>query len=93
MYALKVACLVIAAFMFSALAGRSNAQSIGYADAIGQVGMSCSRDIDKSCKKLNLGGGRISQCLEQNQTVSPACKATVTSLKVLLTTRAQARSR
>ena len=51
------------------------------------------KDIDKLCKKLNLGGGRITQCLEQNQaSVSPACKATITSLKVLLNTRAQART-
>jgi OmpA-OmpF porin, OOP family len=92
MHALKVACLAIAAFMFSALADRSNAQSIGYADAIGQVGRSCSGDIGKFCKGLNLGGGRISQCLEQNQAVSSACKATVTSLKVLLATRMQARA-
>jgi hypothetical protein len=61
MYALKMACLVVAAFVLSALAERSNAQSIGYADAIGQFGTSCSRDIDKFCKKLqliNIGLGR-----------------------------------
>src|SRR4051794_12749245 len=92
MVALRVACLVAAAFMFSALGGTSSAQTIGYADAIGHVGTSCGRDVDKFCKKLNLGGGRISQCHEQNQAVSPSCKATVTSLKVLLATRAQARA-
>ena len=40
-------------------AGRSDAQTFGYADAISQLATSCSKDIEKFCKKTNLGGGRM----------------------------------
>jgi outer membrane protein OmpA-like peptidoglycan-associated protein len=91
MSTLKVACAI--ALLGSALAGGANAQSIGYADAIDRFATSCAKDIEKFCKKLNLGGGRISQCLEQNQAgVSPACKTTMADLKAMLATRAAART-
>jgi outer membrane protein OmpA-like peptidoglycan-associated protein len=89
---LIVAYLVIAALLQTSV-GQANAQTIGYAQAIDRFGISCSKDIDKFCKKLNLGGGRVSQCLEQNRGgVSPTCKATITELTALITTRAQARA-
>jgi OOP family OmpA-OmpF porin len=89
---LTIACLAVAALLLPASSEPSGAQSIGYAQAIGQLGASCGKDIDKLCKKTNLGGGRVTQCLDQNRAaVSSGCKASVTEMAVLLSTRAQAR--
>ena len=90
---LKMTCLAVAALLLPASAIPSNAQSIGYAQAIDRLGVSCGKDIEKLCKKANLGGGRMTQCLDQNRAaVSSNCKASVTEMTVLLTTRAQARA-
>ena len=68
------------------------AQTIGYAEAIGRLSISCGKDIQQFCKKANLGGGRVQQCLDQNQAkVSAACRAASAEVKVLLQKRADAR--
>ena len=70
-----------------------SAQTIGYADVIGQLAVNCGKDIEKFCKKTNLGGGRMQQCLDQNQTgVSAGCKTTISELRVNLQKRAAART-
>ena len=73
-------------------AGISTAQTIGYAEAIDRLAASCGSDIAKYCKAVNLGGGRIQACLDQNQAkVSGQCKATIVELRSLLQKRAAAR--
>ena len=69
----------IAAILLWAAAGSASAQSIGYAQALDQLGATCGKDIDKFCKKVNLGGGRMTQCLGQNQAVSATCRASITA--------------
>ena len=86
-------CLALAAALLCAAAGPSSAQSIGYAGALQRLGSACGKDIAKSCPKVNLGGGRVMQCLEQNRaTVSSQCKASIADMQELLNTRAQARA-
>ena len=81
-----------AAFAFLP-AGPSAAQSIGYAEAVDRLAVSCTADIDKFCKKIGLGGGKIQQCLDQNAAgVSPGCKGTINELRNLVQARAQARA-
>ena len=41
------------------------AQTIGYAEAIGSFAVACGKDLNSYCKKENLGGGRVLQCLGQ----------------------------
>src|SRR3954469_14364786 len=70
------------------------AQSIGFAEAIDRLAAACSKDIQKHCKGVNLGGGRMMLCLDRNTTgVSAQCKAAGTAVTALLTTRADARRR
>jgi hypothetical protein len=70
---------------------RSNAQTIS-TPRLSTERRRCGKDIDKYCKKTNLGGGRVQQCLGQNQaSVSARCKATVTEVRDLLQKRAEAR--
>ena len=86
-YAGVIASLVVLA------ASPSTAQTIGYAQAIDRLAVSCGKDIDQYCKKVNLGGGRVQQCLDQNQSrVSAGCRATQAEVKALLQKRAAARS-
>lgn len=85
--------LGVVALSLSCLAEHARAQSIGFADAVDRLAVSCRADIDKFCKKVGLGGGRIQQCLDRNAAgVSPGCKGTVAELRNLLQTRAQARA-
>jgi outer membrane protein OmpA-like peptidoglycan-associated protein len=86
-YFTAAAALVIASMQ------PSGAQSISYADALGRLGQTCGQDIAKYCKHLNLGGGRVTQCLDQNSAkVSAGCKASAANMKALLATRSQARA-
>jgi hypothetical protein len=74
-------------------AGNATAQTVGYAKAFDQFAAACGNDIDKLCKKVNLGGGLVQQCLEQNQaSVSANCKATIGDLHIQLQKRAAARA-
>ena len=89
----RIACLAIMALLLPASATPSMAQSIGYAQAIDRLGAACGKDIDKLCKKANLGGGRVTQCLDQNRAVvSSGCKASITELTAMIATRVQARA-
>lgn len=70
----------------------AGAQTVGYASAIDQLAKGCGKDIEKFCKKEPLGGGRIKQCLDRNQSkVSQTCKTAVGQLTALLQKRAAAR--
>src|SRR5262249_36932243 len=89
----KLIHLAAIALSLCAATHSSSAQSIGYADALGVLGKNCGRDIDKFCKKVNLGGGRMLQCLGQNEAaVSGGCKTSFVQMQTLLTTRAEARA-
>ena len=71
----------------------ANSQTVGYADAIERLAISCGKDIEKLCNKEPLGGGRIKQCLEQNRArVTPSCTAAIGQLTELLQKRASARA-
>jgi OmpA-OmpF porin, OOP family len=83
--------LAISALMF-ATTGAAVAQTVGYAEAFDHFAVACGADINKFCKKADLGGGRMQECLDQNQAgVSAACKATINELRVNLQKRAAAR--
>jgi len=93
MIRLKALYLALAALLLFACSERLYAQTIGYSEAVNQLAVSCGKDIDKFCKKTNLGGGRVQQCLQQNQaSVSSQCKIAVTALGALLRKRAVARA-
>ena len=69
------------------------AQTIGYAQAIDRLATSCGKDIDRTCRTANLGGGRVQQCLMQNQSkISASCRATIADVRMLLEQRAEARA-
>jgi outer membrane protein OmpA-like peptidoglycan-associated protein len=89
----KFTYLVLAASLLFVPVDRSSAQSIGYSEAIDRLAVSCGKDISKLCKKENLGGGRVQQCLERNQAkVSAGCKVASVAMRALLQNRAKARA-
>lgn len=52
------------------------AQTVGFADAIKILAVSCGQDIDKHCKSATLANNGIGQCLDQNQAkISQKCNA------------------
>jgi OOP family OmpA-OmpF porin len=83
----------LAALLAIASTTPSNAQTIGYAEALGRLAVSCGKDINRFCSKANLGGGHVADCLERHQSrVSLACKATSNEVAALLKKRAAARA-
>ncbi len=93
MFVPKVTHLVLAASLLIAGADRLNAQTIGYAEALGELAVSCVKDIDRLCRKFNLGDGQIAECLERNSAnVSPRCKQSAFETAALLKKRATARA-
>jgi OOP family OmpA-OmpF porin len=86
-YALILAALLV----FGASPGM--AQTIGYAEAIDRLAKACGKDIDRYCRTANLGGGRVLQCLVQNQSkISGSCRATAVDVGTLLQKREEARA-
>ena len=87
-----VVCLAGSIAMFGGTPRPASAQTIGFSDAVNQMAMACKTDIAKYCKKVSLGGGRLAQCLVQNDRVSASCKSTLSALSVLVQKRAAARA-
>src|SRR5262245_41680667 len=86
--------VLVAAFLFTGqLIHTASAQTVGYAEAIDQLGTTCGKDIAKFCKNESLGGGRVRQCLLRNQCrVSASCTGAINALNSLLQKRATARA-
>jgi hypothetical protein len=52
------------------------AETMTFEDAAGLLGASCAKDIDASCRGVNLDSIRLKDCLARNEdTMSPQCKA------------------
>jgi hypothetical protein len=57
--------------------GAAIAQTLSYADAIEQLAAACGKDVQKYCRGVELGGGRLKACLDANQArMSPQCQQT-----------------
>jgi OOP family OmpA-OmpF porin len=82
--------LTAASITLSAAASAS-AQTISYANAVGQLAVACKADIAKYCGRIPLGGARLLQCLNQNADVWAGCKQTIADLTTMVANRAQAR--
>ncbi len=90
---LKINQAAIAAVLVAVSAAPSHAQGIGFSEAFQKLAQSCGADIEKYCKTVNLGSGRMMQCLNaKRESVSPACKTNIAAVTTLLTNRAQARA-
>jgi hypothetical protein len=54
----------------------ASAETIRFEDAAAALGTSCAKDIDASCRGVNLDSTRLKDCLARNEdTLSPQCKA------------------
>jgi hypothetical protein len=52
------------------------AETMKFEDATAILGASCAKDIDASCRGVNLDSIRLKDCLARNEdTMSPQCKA------------------
>lgn len=88
---LTVAGATVLAFL--SLAATSRAETISFADAVSTLAADCGSDIKKHCKGLNLGGGKIQNCLEQNAgKVSATCTATLADVTASIKRRLAAQS-
>jgi hypothetical protein len=66
---------------FLAVGAAAHADTISYADAVTTLSKDCGPDIKKFCNGLNLGNGRIADCLQKNSAkVSPVCTSTLAAV-------------
>lgn len=90
---LKQITVALSLSFLAVATGTASAQTIGYADALGQLGASCGVDIAKFCKTEPLGGGRVRQCLLRNRSsITAGCAGSIVALGNLLEKRAAARA-
>lgn len=85
--------VIAAVFIYAVSAGAVFAQTMSYADAVTKLADDCGADIQKLCKGLNLGSGRIADCLQQNAAkVSATCKGSLTAVFQSITQREHAQA-
>jgi hypothetical protein len=71
----------------------AQAQTVSYAESADRLAAACGKDIDEYCRGVNLGGGRMKNCLSQNRdSLSADCKESYTQIFSLIDKRAQARA-
>jgi OOP family OmpA-OmpF porin len=71
----------------------AQAQTVSYAEAADRLAAACGKDIDEYCRGVNLGSGRMKNCLSQNRDgLSADCKETYTQTFMLIEKRGQARA-
>lgn len=70
----------------------ASAQTMSFEAAIAILSSSCGKDIDANCKGVNLGAGRIKNCLARNQAkVSSQCQSDFARVEGMVQKRADAR--
>ena len=90
MRVLNIAFVCSAIMLLSAATGAS-AQTISYGEAVGQLTAACGADIEKHCKGVKPGGGRMDACLAKNSgKISGACNNTYKAALASLQKRHQA---
>lgn len=76
-----------------ATTGIARGETLSYADAVTKLAQDCGSDIQKYCKGLNLGNGRIADCLEKNASkISSVCTGSLTSVVASISQREQAQA-
>lgn len=68
----------------------AKAQTISYADAVKALEAVCGSDIEKHCRKANLGTDEFRSCLETK--TSATCQASVVQVYLSLKKRASAQA-
>lgn len=82
----SLALLFALAFLSSA-----HAQTMSFEEAANVILRDCGKYIEKHCSKVNLGSGKMRDCLMNNPSVSGACKAGFDRVTREVQKRAQAR--
>jgi hypothetical protein len=88
---IRTKALLLAAGLVLAAVGPSAAQTMSYADAISQLAAACGKDVQKYCRGVELGGGKLKACLDANAgRVSPQCQQTRVTVYQSISRRAAA---
>lgn len=92
---MQIRGIMIATVILGGLAvgGIARAQTVSYADAVTTLAKDCGADIKKLCKGINLGNGRIADCLTKNASkVSPTCTSSLDGVSASLRQRNDAQT-
>ena len=76
------------------MTGAASAQTLSYANAVDKLAAACGKDLERHCKTVQLGNGRIQGCLKKNDAkLSASCKATYPEVFTELARRIDAQER
>lgn len=64
-------------------------RTMGFAEAAQAFVQACGQDIDRHCRQVNLGGGRLEACL-RGQRISARCRTAVPQIQSRIDDRLQA---
>jgi len=79
-------------FALATVASPAAAQTMSFEDAMKIFVASCGKDMEKHCRGVNLGAGRLKACLEKNAAkVSAQCKTDAPRALAAVQARADAR--
>ena len=71
---MKIAALCLALASLVASSGLAQAQTMSYADAGALIAKSCSKDIERYCSRVNIGGTGMKDCLGKEEArLNPQC--------------------
>jgi len=71
----------------------ASAQTLSYTEAIGQLARACRADLEKHCKNVPLGGGRIRTCFEAHKAqISANCRQTSARVYASIARRVEAQN-
>ena len=90
---MKIAALCLALASLVASSGLAQAQTMSYADAGALIAKSCSKDIERYCSRVNIGGTGMKDCLGKEEArLNPQCVSDYKMAVVSLDKRASAQA-
>ena len=88
---MKQTAFVFALLLLIGAVDAAKTDTLSYADAAQQLYSACRGDLQKYCRGVELGGGRLKGCLDGHQNVlSPQCQQTRAVVYVSIARRAAA---
>jgi len=83
--------ILLATILLLASIGPSMSETMSFTEAIGRLGQTCGADVQKFCKGVELGGGKLRACLDAKP-ISVRCRQARTDVYASIERRVAAQN-
>ena len=83
--------ILLATVLLLASIGPSMSETMSFTEAIGRLGQACGPDVQKYCKGVELGGGKLKACLDAKP-ISARCRQARTDVYASIERRVAAQN-